>query len=113
MVDRETLSDPCEQTVNGGNEGQDGQQVGENETGDDETEDGTLGEGMEGIGGGIRAMFTPINDDAATGDRFLGLGVAHLGNGDRSGDTHDGGGNQVLGGNTKTDVCEQDGTGDG
>lgn len=68
---------------------------------------------MEGVGGCIRAIFAPINDNTTTGDGLLGLRVAHLGNGNRSGDTHDGGGDQVLGGNTKADVREQDGTGNG
>ena len=78
LVDRETLSDPGEQTVNGGDEGQDGQQVGEDKAGDNETEDSTLGEGMEGVGGGIRAVFTPVNDDTTTGDGLFSFGETHF-----------------------------------
>ena len=68
---------------------------------------------MEGIGGRIRTVLAPINNDATTGDGFLGFGVAHFGNGDRGGDTHDRGCDKVLGGNAEADVCEQDRTGDG
>ena len=63
---------------------------------------------MEGIGGGIGTRFTPIDDDATAGDGFLSFGVAHLGNCDRGRYTHDGRGDEVLGGNAETDVCDQD-----
>ena len=81
VVNGEALSDPREQTINGGNEGQNGQNVGEDEACNNETKDGTLREGVEGVGRRIGSVFAPVNDDAATGHRLLGLGVAHFRNG--------------------------------
>ena len=107
LVDCETLSDPGEQAVNGGDKGQYSQEVGEDETGNDEAEDSALGEGMEGVRRGIDAVLTPVHNDAAAGDGLLGLWEPHFRNSDRGRDTHHRGGNQVLRGNAKTDVREQ------
>ena len=108
LVNREALSDPGEQTVDGSDEGQDGQKVGEDKARNNETEDSALGKSMKGVGWGIRTAFTPIDDYTATGDGLLSLGIAHFRNGNRCGDAHNRGSDQVLGGNAETDVGEQD-----
>ena len=78
VVNRETLSDPSEQTINSSNKGQDGQSVGEDEARNNEAEDGALREGVEGVGGRVGSVFAPVNDNAAAGHGLLGLGVAHF-----------------------------------
>lgn len=53
------------------------------------------------------------DDDAASGKSLLGLGVSQLGDGQGGGDGHDAGGDQSLAVQTKTNVTDEDGTGNG
>ena len=114
LGDAESTADPGKEAVGEVDEGEDREYVGQNLSGDDETEHGTIREGVERVGRLATAVFgTAIDDDLATGDGLVDLGVAQFGDGNRSGDRHDGCSHQVLGRDTERDVGTQNGTGDG
>lgn len=78
-------------------------------TSDNETEDGTLTERMESVGG-LVLLESTVDSDPATSDGLVQFGAAHLTDSDGSGNTHDGSGNQVLCGDTHLDVRAEHGT---
>ena len=58
-------------------------------------------------------LITTVDRNTAARDGLVHLGDAHLGDRDRRGDGHDGGGDQVLRGHAHADVRAEHGAGDG
>lgn len=86
----------------------------QNLTSHDKTENGTLGEGVEGVCGLVLlVLLATVDNEAAEGKRRLRLREAHLGDGDGRRDGHDRGRDEVLRGDTHGDVGAEHGAGDG
>lgn len=109
-TDVEGSSDISQETVDHGNESDNSQDIGQNETSDTETEPGAVGEGVQGI---LCLAVVAGDGDLASGERLLSLRPAKLANCDTGRDRHHRRCNQVDGGHAEADVCRQDGPGDG
>ena len=112
VVDPEAATDPGEQTVDGPDEGQEREHVAENLACDDETEDGTLGKGVQCVHGRVLRV---LPRSTTTLPRVTGSSNWHadLTDGNRCRNTHDRGGDKVLSWDTQAYVSAQDGAGDG
>src|SRR6266702_190281 len=113
VVDPEAVPDPGEQTVDGSDEGQEREHVAENLACDDETEDGTLGKGVQCVHGCVLGVLARVNDNSPTCHRLLQFWHADLADGDRCRNTHDRGSDKVLSWDTQAYVSAQDGARDG
>lgn len=103
-------TDPAKNTINHGNKGNDTKQSCDDHAGNLETEPSTVGESLQSVGS--RRLLLG-DDSVASSKRLLSLGVAHLGDGKRGGDTHDARGHQSLTVETETNVGDEHGTGNG
>lgn len=112
MVDAEAAANPGEQAVDSGDEGQDGKHVAEDLAGNDETEKGTLGKGMQCIHRLVRIVVATVNDYASTCHGLLHLWDTDLADGHRSWNTHDRGGDKVLSWDAQAYISAQNGAGD-
>src|SRR6266702_557226 len=113
VVDPEAATDPGEQTVDGPDEGQEREHVAENLACNDETQDGTLGTGMQCVHGCVLGVLATVNDDSPTRHGLLQFWHADLADGDRRRNTHDRGSDKVRSRDTHAYVSVQDGASDG
>lgn len=63
VVDAETFSDPCEETIDDIDKSQNSQDVGQDLSGDDETERSTTAESVESVSRGSTFLFCSTIDD--------------------------------------------------
>jgi hypothetical protein len=86
----------------------------QNLTSDDETENGTLGEGVDHVGRTVLVVLvTPVHDHTTKGDRNLVLRVAELRDRNRCRNRHDRRSDQITRSRSHLDVDCEDGSGDG
>lgn len=105
FVDVDVSSEPGQNAVDEGDQGNDAEKRGDNGTGNLDSEPSTVGESVQGV---LSLVLVVVGDDYATGrEGLLGLGVAHLGDGQRSGDGHDARGNKSLTVETEANVTNK------
>lgn len=105
------LAPPTEKAVDKSNNGNDAQKSGNDHASNLDTEPGTVGKSVKGVRGPVLVVLG--NHNATRCEGLLRLGVAHLGDSQRSRNRHDAGRHKGLGVKTKTNVSNQDGTGNG
>src|SRR6266702_1444860 len=113
VVDPEAAPDPGEQTVDGPDEGQERGHITENLASDDETENSTLGKGVQCVHGCVLGVLATVNDNSPTHHGLLQLWHTDLADGNRRRNTHDRGSDKVLSRDTQAYVSAQDRAGDG
>src|SRR6266702_2674797 len=113
VVDPEAAADPGEQTVDSPDEGQEREHVAENLAGDEESENGTFGKGVQCVHGCVLGALATVNDNSPTRHGLLQFWHADLADGGRRGNTHDRGSDKVLSWDAQAYVSAQDGASDG
>jgi len=101
----DVASDPGKDTVDESDKGDDAEKRGNDGTSDLDTQPSTVGESVKSVLGLVLVIIG--NDNATSCEGLLGLGVSHLGNGQRGRDGHDTRGHKSLTVKTETNVPDK------
>ena len=104
-MDSEALSNPCQQPINRGHQTQNRQHIRQDAARNNQSKGSALGESVQGVGRWMLVGVATIDDDLTTSNGLFEFGRTDLGDGDGSGDGHDGRGDQVLCRYSKINVC--------
>lgn len=111
IVDVDVVTPPGEESIDETNGGENAEKRSNDGTTNLDTEPSTVGKSVQGVFSLVLVIVG--NDDAASGERLLGLGVTQLGDGKGRRNGHDAGGNKSLGVQTETNVADKHGTRNG